>query len=222
MEDAHILRTQYIYWREFLLRSKKYKMVCDTIRETKERVGWPEQFNNWVSSNGDLNYGYIDWVMGNKVNTIIKHRFVQERIQFSTDLTLKVYPLFQDIFQSDFEEVWDRVQIYYTGTSHPKTVSDGVGFIADLFEAVERGLTATLQREPSLGEIKEEYFSELRHLDKSRRMFSVASFGYTKNKIVSDFRDELSRIFKRVGADKPNRLTQFPWSIYEPTGVAPN
>lgn len=156
--------------------------------------------------------------MDNKVNAIIKHRLKQERIQFSADLTLRIYPLFQDIFQSDFEAVWNRVQIYYTSTSHPKTVSDGVGFIVDLFEAVERGLTATLQREPSLREIKEGYFSELRHLDKSRRIFSVASFGYTKNKVVSDFRDELSQIFNRVGADKPNRLSHFPCSIYEPTG----
>lgn len=55
MEDVQILRTQYIYWLEFLLRSKKYEMECDAIRETKERVGWPEQFNNWVLSNGELN-----------------------------------------------------------------------------------------------------------------------------------------------------------------------
>lgn len=218
MEDIQMLRTQYSYWREFLLRSKKYEMVCEAIRETKESVGWPEQFKNWVTSNGELNYDYLEWVIDNDINTKAKHKFAQNGLQFSSHLTASIYPLFQDIFRNDFEETWNRVLIYYTGASSPKAVYDGVRAVAELFEGVEIGLSATLQHEPSLKEFKEEFFSALVQLDKSRRLLSVASFGYTKNKIVSDFRDELSKLFVRVGSDKPSRLIQYPWAIYEPTG----
>lgn len=218
MEDMQTLRTQYIYWRKFLLRSKKYEMVCEAIRETKESVGWPEQFNNWVLSNGELNYDYLDWVIDKDINTKAKQKFAQRRLQFSSHLTANIYPLFQDIFRNDFEDTWRRVLIYYTDASSPKAVRDGVGAVAELFEGVEIGLTATLQREPTLKEFKEEYFSALAQRDKSRRLLSVASFGYTKNKIVADFRNELSKLFVRVGSDKPSRLIQFSWAIYEPTG----
>jgi hypothetical protein len=218
MEYMETLRIQYHYWREFLLRSKKYAIVCEAIREMKENVGCPEQFKNWTINNGEMNAGYIEWAMNNNVNTKVMRLSTQRGVQFSSQLIISIYPLFQDIYLNDFDDVWHRVETYYTDTSHPKTIYDGVGAVAELFGYVEHSLYATLKHEPSLAEFKEEYFAALSRFDQSRRLLSVAPFGYPKNKIVADFREELSRLFVRVGADKPSRLVQFPWAIYEPTG----
>jgi hypothetical protein len=104
---------KYYYWRQFLLRSKRYKELCAFISEKRQRHPFDELVASWcpVVGHDDLMRPYLDWITDHISAEELKKPFDDELTY--GDILESYYPLFQDVFNEPFSRVEHRLKLFY-------------------------------------------------------------------------------------------------------------
>ncbi|WP_320173414.1 hypothetical protein [Maridesulfovibrio sp.] len=109
---------KFKYFRKFLLLSENYKSLCLLVNEKKKAFPFEDELiRSWCPATGEMNdkkqlmRPFEDWVY---------QAFEDEELDqiYCEGMTIKdalkgVYPLFQDIFNEDFEYLLHRLKLFY-------------------------------------------------------------------------------------------------------------
>ena len=103
---------KFRFYREFLKLSKNYKALCSIINEKKKKYPFEDELiHSWCICDNYLRFPFEDWV---------QKAFSAEELllEFNHCVNIKtvlsgVFPLFQDVFNEDFEDVLHRVRLFY-------------------------------------------------------------------------------------------------------------
>lgn len=103
---------KYQYWREFLLRSNRYRKLCEFINTRKKTAPFDDELiYSWCPINDHLRKPYLDWLYRN-INKDERNTKFDPTTTYD-DILMGIYPLFQDVFKEPFSKVEHRVKLFY-------------------------------------------------------------------------------------------------------------
>lgn len=105
---------KYYYWREFLLRSKKYKILCEIVRSKRPHNPLPVEIeHSWCPLNEKHHSLYYDWIDRAFSWDELRSPFSRAQNLTNLDVLECIYPLFQDAFCEPFVKVEHKIKLFH-------------------------------------------------------------------------------------------------------------
>lgn len=200
------LRRYFSLWWKYLTLSTPYKELCEAIDEFQKALPLPQNFQNYNPGNTQDFYMWRKW-LGN-----IKEQYDTERWQreFSR-MIVYTYPLFQNVFNDDFELFFIRAKKYLDTIDVTEDGPSVWGAEEDLHELLtdyNNFLVEELGRKATVEEFIDRFVHNMQNLTANLKPLVCVNINAKKTRIDYDFQKWLQKQRENVflAMNNPNSL----------------
>lgn len=184
-------------WREFLLLSENYKKLCLFIETKKEEHPWRDPIIKlWSPVEKTFDRPYFYWLRDAISENEYDQIYDEESGTTFGMILESLYPLFQNVYANDFNDVKERIQVFYQRADFESIslISPALNNILHILTTHPMYHTSRRNEHVCAGDL---FQSLIEHFQNNVGKFNLISvnpnnFGYGEGLLLKEFKQYLS------------------------------